>query len=249
VKMKYLTKQTLPSAEHFDITANLTNKPMNENKRKMNTQPDDGYFMKRFCKVGNVTKEQTNNQKPKRIVNTANDDEKDYSHQQLVDSECNDMKKILNEQKQDSTPRCERNSPRSKEIRIRKTFMVEEMQKQITLLTLKNKRLRLESQNQETEINQLRNACQLLASEQKHFAHTGASKASPASKSDSDILKIIDRIIDNTNADTALLRTPRQQEHITGYEDVLQPSAPPFSIVRLANLILENNLNHFGIQK
>ena len=102
--------------------------------------------------LGNATKKQKNGEK---VNMNGNDD----------DREKNDIEKSLQKrEKQTAEMRLEVNRERAKDIRKRKKIMIEEMQKQLVLLTMENNKLRMDSQMQQEEITLLRKTSQLLAS-------------------------------------------------------------------------------------
>ena len=102
--------------------------------------------------LGNATKKQKNGEK---VNMNGNDD----------DREKNDIEKSLQKrEKQTAEMRLEVNRQRAKDIRKRKKIMIEEMQKQLVLLTMENNKLRMDSQMQQEEITLLRKTSQLLAS-------------------------------------------------------------------------------------
>jgi len=102
--------------------------------------------------LGNATKKQKNREK---VNMNGNDD----------DREKNNIEKSLQKrEKQTAEMRLEVNRERAKDIRKRKKIMIEEMQKQLVLLTMENNKLRMDSQMQQEEITLLRKTSQLLAS-------------------------------------------------------------------------------------
>ena len=72
--------------------------------------------------------------------------------------------RVLKEQLKPSEIRREMNRQRAKENREQKKIMMRIMEEKISLLTIDNEQLRLTSQIQATEIDQLRNICQSSAS-------------------------------------------------------------------------------------
>ena len=90
--------------------------------------------------------------------------EKVCKNKHPVYRENNVEKSYAKEKKQTMEMRLEANRQRAKEIRKRKKLMIEDMQKQLVLLTMENDKLRTENQKQQQDLIVLRKTSQLLTS-------------------------------------------------------------------------------------
>ena len=117
--------------------------------------------------LGSATKNQKNGGKT-RMCNNEDDKEKSGHQRQLVvDSVLKHIcveKGLTKEKRRTTQTRLEINRIRAREGRKRKKLMIEDMQMQILLLTVKNDNLRRENQTQQQEINLLRNKYRSLLS-------------------------------------------------------------------------------------
>merc|ERR1740124_1463114 len=164
------------------------------------------------------------------------------------DREKNDIEKSLQKrEKQTAEMRLEVNRQRAKTFESAKKIMIEEMQKQLVLLTMENNKLRIESQVQQEEITLLRKTSQLLASNIRPPTHTSVT---PKGLSNSEIIDII-RGVGNTNDSLSdILQTPRYPENIEFNADTyFRPSPAVSSTIGLGHQASQNNTYPFGTEK
>jgi len=212
-------------------------KQRNEDTAKKNDDYDADRRGNNYILASYTTMEQKDRDKPNNAIDSEDKEDKENGSIEKLGEE-----HILNTR--------EINRRRAKEIRERKKVMVEEMQKQLILLTKENQDLRLQSQMQREEINYLRNVSWTFSSNPPPQRQTNTPQLPMSSSSNSDLLQIL-RCIGNTNNASVsdVLQGPRHTENVNNLDGLLRScsGALPSSLIDLSRQVPQSNTRPFGL--